>query len=204
MDNHQTLEALKYAASKGYGRIARKNSAPFTIKEASAQQAQEPDWKTMPPKDAPLVQWVKEQTTPPLPAQQVQFLAGGTRFKLSLDDDGKVNCFGHWKELDGRWVALVAAEDDCHLTLTAPLPVQPAQEPVACVQDLDEVKRKHLVYEKGMDWKDPLYTTPPQREWVGLTAEDFSAIKFPAEMRFPAEFRAGARWADVKLKEKNG
>ena len=48
------------------------------------------------------------------------------------------------------------------------------------------------------------YTTPPQREWVGLTAEDFSAIKFPAEMRFPAEFRAGARWADVKLKEKNG
>jgi len=46
-------------------------------------------------------------------------------------------------------------------------------------------------------------TTPPQREWVGLTAEDFSAIKFPAEMRFPAEFRAGARWAEVKLKEKN-
>ena len=39
----------------------------------------------------------------------------------------------------------------------------PEQEPVACVQDLDEVKRKHLVYEKGMDWKDPLYTTPPQR-----------------------------------------
>ena len=42
-----------------------------------------------------------------------------------------------------------------------------------------------------------------RKEWVGLTAEDFSAIKFPAEMRFPAEFRAGARWADVKLKEKN-
>ena len=41
---------------------------------------------------------------------------------------------------------------------------QPEQEPVACVQDLDEVKRKHLVYEKGMDWKDPLYTTPPQRK----------------------------------------
>ena len=38
------------------------------------------------------------------------------------------------------------------------------QEPVACVQDLGEVKRKHLVYKKGMDWKDPLYTTPPQRK----------------------------------------
>ncbi len=35
------------------------------------------------------------------------------------------------------------------------------RKPVAYVQDLDEVKRKHLVYEKGMDWKDPLYTTPP-------------------------------------------
>ena len=43
----------------------------------------------------------------------------------------------------------------------------------------------------------------PKREWVGLTAEDFSAIKFPTEMRFPAEFRAGARWAETKLKEKN-
>jgi hypothetical protein len=51
------------------------------------------------------------------------------------------------------------------------------------------------------------YTAPQpaqeQRPWVGLTAEDFSAIKFPAEMRFPAEFRAGARWAEVKLKDKN-
>jgi hypothetical protein len=40
----------------------------------------------------------------------------------------------------------------------------PVQEPVACVQDLDEVKRKHLVYEKGMDWKDPLYTTAARRK----------------------------------------
>ena len=46
-------------------------------------------------------------------------------------------------------------------------PAQPEQEPVACVQDLGEVKRKHLVYEKGMDWKDPLYTTPPQRKPLG-------------------------------------
>ena len=50
------------------------------------------------------------------------------------------------------------------------------QEPVACVQDLDEVKRKHLVYEKGMDWKDPLYTAPTPREWVGLTAEEIASI----------------------------
>tara|TARA_R110000868_G_scaffold16017_1_gene72401 strand:+ start:810 stop:1418 length:609 start_codon:yes stop_codon:yes gene_type:complete len=36
-DEALTLEALKYAASKGYGRIVRENSAPFTIKEALAQ-----------------------------------------------------------------------------------------------------------------------------------------------------------------------
>jgi hypothetical protein len=42
-----------------------------------------------------------------------------------------------------------------------------------------------------------------KKPWVGLTGEDFSAIKFPVEMRFPAEFRAGARWAEAKLKEKN-
>jgi hypothetical protein len=42
-----------------------------------------------------------------------------------------------------------------------------------------------------------------KRPWVGLTGEDFSAIKFPVEMRFPAEFRAGARWAEAKLREKN-
>jgi hypothetical protein len=59
------------------------------------------------------------------------------------------------------WCA-VCVVDQSNMPMTSPA-AQPApvQEPVACVQDLDEVKRKHLVYKKGMDWKDPLYTTPP-------------------------------------------
>ena len=64
-----------------------------------------------------------------------------------------------------RWEAVAAIEEAL---------AQPEQEPVACVQDLDEVKRKHLVYEKGMDWKDPLYTTPPQRK--PLTDEQIEPI----------------------------
>ena len=36
-DEALTLEALKYAASKGYGRIVRENSDPFTIKAALPQ-----------------------------------------------------------------------------------------------------------------------------------------------------------------------
>ena len=85
---------------------------------------------------------------------------------------------------------------------------QPVQEPVAWMHVQGNYKepsfRELADDEVKRGWEQyPLYTTPPQREWVGLTAEDFSAIKFPAEMRFPAEFRAGARWAEVKLKEKN-
>ena len=36
-----------------------------------------------------------------------------------------------------------------------------------------------------------------QRQWVGLTARDWNVIGFTAE------FRAGAEWANDKLKEKN-
>ena len=87
------------------------------------------------------------------------------------------------------------------------------QKPVACVQDLDEVKRKHLVYEKGMDWKDPLYTSPPKREWVGLTAEEIRLDAHNADsgdwnddryQKFWHEgFKEGARGAESMLKEKN-
>jgi hypothetical protein len=52
--------------------------------------------------------------------EPVAFLANAMRFKLSFDSEGKVNCFWNQKELGGRWVALVAAEDDCHLKLTHP------------------------------------------------------------------------------------
>ena len=76
-------------------------------------------------------------------AEPVKFLANGTRFKMAFfdsEEDGcgnvgtYVTCFeGFDKELDGRWVALVAAEDDCHLKLTTP----PAA-PVAKLEPLSE------------------------------------------------------------------
>ena len=82
---------------------------------------------------------------------------------------------------------------------------QPEQEPVACVQDLDEVKRKHLVYEKGMDWKDPLYTTPPQRTWVGLTDEEIADCAEKMEASDPTDsfWREFFRGLEAKLKDKN-
>lgn len=78
-------------------------------------------------------------------AEPVAFLANGTRFKMSFfeNEDGPgthVTCFEAFeKELDGRWVALVAAEDDCHLKLTQPAPTQqPAQQ--AAESLTDEIK----------------------------------------------------------------
>lgn len=70
------------------------------------------------------------------PGEPIKFLANATRFKMSFfqNEDGEgnqtagthVTCFEAFEdELDGRWVALVPAEDDCHIKRTAP----PAQTP---------------------------------------------------------------------------
>lgn len=48
------------------------------------------------------------------------FLLNGTRFKLNFSTRGNVDVFHNYaRELQGRWVALVPAEDDCHLADTA-------------------------------------------------------------------------------------
>jgi len=93
-------------------------------------------------------------------------------------------------------------------------PPKPAQEPVAHLWECLGRWSAYLVCNgKQADCAPPSWlvkaiqnaTTPPKRPWVGLTAEDFSARRRSAinSSRFPAEFRAGARWADTKLKEKN-
>jgi hypothetical protein len=117
-----------------------------------------------------------------------------------------------------RFKSKYFAEDEVKAAITAIKQALAAdvREPVACVQDLDEVKRKHLVYEKGMDWKDPLYTTPPaQRQWVGLTDDEMRELEkqFEAErvrtsdekylVIYPAAYWQWQRAIEAKLKEKN-
>lgn len=66
---------------------------------------------------------------------------------------------------------------------------QPKQEPVAWYD-------KHgMLTHDPFEGVTPLYTEPPKREWVGLTAADLAEI--------PANCYEGAIWADAKLKEKN-
>ena len=57
---------------------------------------------------------------------------------------------------------------------TPPLPAQPAQEPVAWIWK--DMRGQDIVslFEPRFN-SIPLYTAPPQREWVGLTDEEIDA-----------------------------
>jgi len=63
--------------------------------------------------------------------EAVVFLCDGTRFKVRQnegDEAGRI--YGLPSELNGRWVALVAADDDCHLKMTHPQASEPAWMPI--------------------------------------------------------------------------
>ena len=88
---------------------------------------------------------------------------------------------------------------------------QPAQEPVAWgvfegnnLHDMlfTQEEAQELAGYKGSHAEvRPLYTTPPKREWVGLTPEEINAVN--AGFTSSSSFHAGALWAQAKLKEKN-
>lgn len=70
-----------------------------------------------------------ERVSPALP---VQFLCDATRFKVCRHEgDGAARIYGLPSELNGRWVALVAADDNCHLAAARSQPVREPQEEVA-------------------------------------------------------------------------
>jgi hypothetical protein len=76
-------------------------------------------------------------------------------------------------------------------------PAQPEQEPVAWWDT-----KIGVFNEKHFDQLQPLYTTPPRREWVGIKAEDLAEIdsdKFWSS----GNHMAIAMAVEAKLKEKN-
>ena len=80
---------------------------------------------------------------------------------------------------------------------------QPAQEPVAWLCKAD----KHGLF--GLPTADkackdcfPVYTTPPQRPWVGLTAEEILDL-FDATNVYGSKWIEFAREIEQLLKEKN-
>jgi hypothetical protein len=64
------------------------------------------------------------------------YLLNGMRFKMNFDGEGTVFCFRNFfDELQGKWVALVAADDDCHMK---PEPTGERAELIARLRDYDE------------------------------------------------------------------
>jgi hypothetical protein len=101
--------------------------------------------------------------------------------------------------------------DEAYKQAGHPLPER-EQEPVAFIN----VEQRKLEWAKYMSWdtptvvnlpKIPLYTTPPQRTWVGLTDEDCDEVERWVE--FKEEFSSRIpnlkliRYIEAKLKEKN-
>jgi hypothetical protein len=78
------------------------------------------------------------------------------------------------------------------------------QEPVVWMyqdKSTHEVRfQKHMraFVDHGATYETPLYTTPPQRTWVGLNWDDLPEI-YVGDIAF----LHGAKWAEAKLREKN-
>ena len=85
-----------------------------------------------------------------------------------------------------------------------PVPPRTEQEPVAWIDAFGNVFP--LGAQRGPKWLNepmkPLYTTPPQRTWVGLTGEE---IEQGCKESWVTEqaFQSAVWWAEAKLKEKN-
>ena len=76
------------------------------------------------------------------------------------------------------------------------------QEPVAYLCE-NAVGHKYFRWKKPSSTYKPiaLYTTPPQRTWVGLTDEEITALKHNGERYISSQ--DFARAVEAKLKEKN-
>jgi hypothetical protein len=98
-------------------------------------------------------------------------------------------------------------------TLRAAL-AQPEPEPVAWLS-VDSIGERYLCFSKPKDndSTQPLYTAPPQREWVGLTDEEVKKIYTATEIKVDENWRTGDKSMmfpttlyeaiEAKLKEKN-
>ena len=85
---------------------------------------------------------------------------------------------------------------------------QPEQEPVVWMyqdKSTHEVKfQKHMrgFVDHGATYETPLYTTPPQRTWVGLTEQEQGAIMEDLNTH-GTNLYPFAQAIEAKLKEKN-
>ena len=99
--------------------------------------------------------------------------------------------------------ALVAAIKEA--LMSVPDGAQPEQEPVAWMNDSTPsgIFARHMEGAKNFGCTIPLYTTPPQRTWVGLTEKDLELLSAEWRIVYGAWMDDFARDIEAKLKEKN-
>ena len=80
---------------------------------------------------------------------------------------------------------------------------QPQDEPVAYLCE-NGVGHRYFRWKKPSDIYKPigLYTAPPQREWQGLTDNDWEQIHDKKDTALDT-FQQGAVWAESQLRERN-
>jgi hypothetical protein len=108
--------------------------------------------------------------------------------------------------LEALWTTANPKAEEAITAIKAALE-QPAQEPVAWLDEEKKIIYWHNTHATddyhGFKRSTPLYTTPQQRPWVGLTHQEISNEVISDEPDFVQGFVQGARWADALLKEKN-
>jgi len=87
---------------------------------------------------------------------------------------------------------------------------QPEQEPVAWISPSGALYRtRYHAVANAEQSLTPLYTTPPQRTWVGLTDEEFHEACWESYVDpatgecLTGDREYAVRWTEAKLKEKN-
>jgi hypothetical protein len=115
---------------------------------------------------------------------------------------------------DGWWETSAGAEFGAKkLKYILGLLAQPEQEPVAwmlegwgpdCGPYFEIYRDDEMGWRNKKEWT-PLYTTPPQRTWVGLTDEEIADCAEKMEASDPTDsfWREFFRGIEAKLKEKN-
>ena len=114
--------------------------------------------------------------------------------KLALEAlEGYESC------IDGYYADAVCPQIDKAITAIKEALAQPEQKPVAWMNDSTPsgIFARHIDGAKNFGCTIPLYTTPPQRTWVGLTNEE----RADCWETIP---ELAMKKVEAKLKEKNG
>ena len=98
-----------------------------------------------------------------------------------------------------------ASHDDAVAAIKEAL-AQPEQEPVAWMSDVGSVASAHekkMGYVLESAFTIPLYTTPPQRTWVGLEEEEVQELRYKIDVTAHWTYDDFAQAIEAKLKDKN-